>query len=139
MRNFAVSAVLVVGLALSGCASGGSGLFGRNAPDEYAVVRQAPLVVPPDFALVPPQPGAPVSVDGAQQDALEALFGGDAPRSETEKSIISRAGDGRSDPAIRSTVGDPETFTVAKGPLTQTIISAPEGAGQFATAAIPGS
>lgn len=137
MRTPAIAILVTASLSLAGCASD-SGLFGRNAPDEYAVARQAPLVVPPDFALVPPQPGAPAGVDTSQQQALEALFGGDAPRSETEANIISRAGDGRSDPGIRSNVGDPQTFTVAKGTLTQTIIAAPEGDGQEASAAIPG-
>ena len=37
---------------LAGC--GSSGLLGRERPDEFAVQRQAPLVVPPDFPLVPP-------------------------------------------------------------------------------------
>ncbi len=138
MRIPAIAIVVTAALGLAGCASG-SGLFGRNAPDEYAVARQAPLVVPPDFALVPPQPGAPAGVDNSQQQALEALFGGDAPRSATEANIISRAGDGRSDPGIRSNVGDPQTFTVAKGTLTQTIIAAPQGDGQEASAAIPGA
>ncbi len=132
MRKLATAVLVTAALGLGACALGG-----RNTPDEYAVARQAPLVVPPDFALVPPQPGAPAGVDSSQQQALEALFGGDAPRSATEANIISRAGDGRSDPGIRSNVGDPQTFTVAKGTLTQTIIAAPEGAGQEATAAIP--
>ena len=67
--------VLAIGatLMLSGC--GSSGLFNRVRPDEFAVQRQAPLVVPPDFALTPPQPGAPrPSSHSAQQDALDALF-----------------------------------------------------------------
>ena len=40
---------------LAGCAGGGP--FGRQGPDEFAVARNAPLVVPPDFALTPPRPG----------------------------------------------------------------------------------
>ncbi|HET9020016.1 MAG TPA: DUF3035 domain-containing protein [Acetobacteraceae bacterium] len=31
----------------------------RDAPDEFVVTTRAPLSVPPDFALRPPQPGAP--------------------------------------------------------------------------------
>ncbi|MGB3739561.1 MAG: DUF3035 domain-containing protein, partial [Pontixanthobacter sp.] len=33
---------------LAACGSGG-GILGRDRPDEFAVQRQAPLVVPPDF------------------------------------------------------------------------------------------
>ena len=39
-------------MLLAGC--GSSGILGRERPDEFAVQRQAPLVVPPDFELVPP-------------------------------------------------------------------------------------
>ena len=116
---------------LAGC--GGGGLFNRQRPDEMAVQRQAPLIVPPDFSLVPPQPGAPRAPDRTtQQQALDAMFGGPAPRSEVEKNTISRAG--TSDPAIRSTVGDPQTNTVAKGDVTRDILAAPQGDGREAQA-----
>lgn len=116
---------------LSAC--GSSGLFNRQRPDEFAVQRQAPLVVPPDFALTPPQPGAPRPAEQtAAQQAQEALFGAPAPRSEVEKNAISRAGSAA--PSIRSTVGDPNTNTVAKGPVTRDILSAPEGDGREAQA-----
>ncbi|MBE5073902.1 DUF3035 domain-containing protein [Erythrobacteraceae bacterium E2-1 Yellow Sea] len=120
---------------LAGC--GGSGIFNRDRPDEFAVQRQAPLVVPPDFNLVPPSPGAPRPAEGtASEQALDALFGGPAPRSSVETSALDRAGSAA--PGIRSTVGDPATNTVAKGRATRDIIAAPEGDGQFAQAVIPG-
>ena len=137
MRRLATASIVIAATGLAGCGAGG-GLFGRNAPDEYLVARQAPLVVPPEYSLVPPQPGAPSGVDASQQQALEALFGGPAPRSSVESNVIGRAGEGRSDAAIRSTVAAAEDFTVAKGALTQAIVAAPEGAGQEATAAIQG-
>jgi hypothetical protein len=127
---------LIAGMAalLSGCGSGG--LLGRDRPDEFAVQRQAPLVVPPDFSLVPPQPGAPRPAEGtAAQQALEALFGGPAPRSAVETSALDKAGE--ADPGIRSSVGDTGTFTVDKGTTTQAIVAAPEGDGQAAQAVIP--
>lgn len=121
-------------LLTSGCASGG--LLGRDRPDEFAVQRQAPLVVPPDFNLVPPAPGAPRPAEGtAAQQAMEALFGGPAARSGVETSAIDRAG--RADPGIRSAVGDAGTNTVAKGTVTRDILAAPEGAGGAAQATIP--
>jgi len=119
---------------LAGCAGGG--ILNRERPDEFAVQRQAPLVVPPDFALEPPQPGAPRPAEGtAAQQALEALFGGPAPRSAVETNAISRAG--TAEPGIRSAVGSPTTFTVDKGTTTQAIVAAPEGDGQAASAVIP--
>ncbi len=133
-----VTAILTLAGAaalLSGC--GGSGIFNRQGPDEFAVQRQAPLVVPPDFALTPPAPGAPRPADQtAQQQAQDALFGPPAPRSDVEKNAISRAGS--SVPGIRSMVGDPLTNTVAKGTVTRDVIAAPEGDGREAQATIPG-
>ncbi|MEO0061715.1 MAG: hypothetical protein RLZZ08_275 [Pseudomonadota bacterium] len=123
-----------VGTMLSGCSTG---LLNRDRPDEFAVQRQAPLVIPPDFQLTPPQPGAPRPAEGtAAQQALEALFGGSAPRSKVETTTLRRAGS--AEPGIRSSVGDLATFTVDKGTATRTIIAAPEGDGQEASAVIPG-
>ena len=120
-------------LLLAAC--GGSGIAGRERPDEFAVQRQAPLVVPPDFELSPPAPGAPRPTEGtAAQQALDALFGGPVPRSATETTMLRRAG--VPEPGIRSLVGDDQTFTVDKGTTTRTILAAPEGDGQGATAAL---
>ena len=122
-------------LLVSGCTSGG--LFNRDRPDEFAVQRQAPLVVPPDFNLVPPAPGAPRPAEGtASQQAMEALFGGPAARSGVETSALDRAG--RAEPGIRSAVGDAGTNTVAKGTVTRDILAAPAGPGGAAQAVIPG-
>lgn len=121
---------------LAACGSGG-GILGRDRPDEFAVQRQAPLVVPPDFNLVPPAPGAPRPAEGtASEQALEALFGGPAPRSGVETSALDRAG--AAAPGIRSSVGDPQTNTVAKGRITRDIIAAPEGDGANSQTIIPG-
>jgi hypothetical protein len=94
-------------------------------------------VVPPDFALTPPAPGAPrPSENTASQQALDALFGGSAPRSDVEKTSLNRAGTAA--PGIRSSVGDPATNTVAKGEVTRDIIAAPQGDGREAQTVIPG-
>ena len=133
MRTIAPLAVLSV--ALGGC--GSTGFLNRDRPDEFAVSRQAPLVIPPDFSLAPPNPGAPRPQDNdASSQALDALFGGPAPRSAVEKDALGRAG--ASAAGIRSTVGDPQTNTVAKGSVTRDILAAPEGDGREAQAAIPG-
>jgi len=121
---------------LSACASGG--VLGRDRPDEFAVTRNAPLVIPPDFALVPPKPGEPVPQAGdARTQALEALFGGPAPRSEAERQMLNQAGSDRVAQGVRSVAGDPGTQVVDKGGTTQTIIAAPEGPGQEASVSTP--
>ena len=136
MKHTARTIVLAAAvLGLSACNS--INLGNRGAPDEFAVQRQAPLVVPPDFHLVPPAPGAPRPTEGtAQEQALEALFGGPQARSAVETSALRLAG--APDPGIRSAVGDVETYTVDKGTAVRAIIAAPEGDGQAARAIIPG-
>ena len=88
MRN--VMILGLAGLTLAGCGGGG---LDRARPDEFAVARRAPLVVPPDFALAPPSPGAPrpQEADSSTQ-ALQAMFGGPAPRSAPETSALNQAG-----------------------------------------------
>ncbi|MBD3730036.1 MAG: DUF3035 domain-containing protein [Sphingomonadales bacterium] len=133
----ATTIVLLIGGSAALASCGGGGLLNRARPDEFAVQRQAPLVVPPDFNLVPPAPGAPRPGEGtASEQALDALFGGPAPRSAVETSALSRAGS--ADPGIRSSIGDPQTHTVAKGSVTRDILAAPEGDGANAQAVIPG-
>ena len=135
MKKALTIALLAGATTLTACGSGS--FLDRERPDEFAVQRQAPLVVPPDFNLVPPAPGAPRPAEGtAAEQALDALFGGPAQRSQIETSALDRAGTAA--PGIRSAVGDPETNTVAKGRVTRDIIAAPEGDGQFAQAVIPG-
>lgn len=134
-KSFTFALLAGAGAMLSACAGGG--FLNRDRPNEFAVQRQAPLVVPPDFNLVPPEPGAPRPTEGtASEQALDVLFGGPAPRSGVETSVLERAG--TVDPGIRSAVGDAQTHTVAKGRVTRDIIAAPEGDGGAAVAVIPG-
>lgn len=47
----------------------------KQSPDEFRVVSRAPLTVPPDFALRPPEPGAPRPQEGTpSQQAERAVF-----------------------------------------------------------------
>ena len=130
---------LIAGLALVALASGcATNKLGRTGPDEFAVARQAPLVIPPDFSLTPPRPGAPRANDvSPNAQALDALFGGTAQRSAGDTATIAAAGVDSDDPVIRSTVGDPGTTVVDKGATTRDVVAAPEGDGQNAKAATP--
>ena len=123
-------------ILLAGC-----GVFGgkTKALDEFAVARNAPLVIPPDYSLTPPVAGTvSMTAQDAQTQAIEALFGGPAPRSSTEMSVLERAGRDRAALGIRSTAGDPSTTVVDKGQATQTILAAPESNSAEATAQTPG-
>ena len=134
MRKVAsIATGLSLAVLLAGCGAGQ-----RVRPDEFAVARQAPLVIPPDFALVPPAPGAAPTTSGtANQQALDALFGGTAARSASESATVSAAGGDSAADGIRSDAGDPGTTVVDKAGTTRDIVAAPEGDGQDARAVTP--
>jgi hypothetical protein len=131
---------LVPLVALSAVALTGCGIIGGRpqAPDEFQVARNAPLVIPPDYSLTPPVAGtAALTPQDAQQQAIDALFGGPAPRSQSESHLLDRAGRDRTAIGARSTAGDPDTRVVDKGPVTTAILNAPEADGQIASAQVP--
>jgi hypothetical protein len=123
--------LLICGSAMALAACGKTGLAGHKGPDEMAISRNAPLVVPQDFSLTPPRPGAPRAVgQDAQGAAMEALFGPGTkvpPKSPAEQQLLDKAGAGSTDPAIRSNAGDPKTPTVNKGAFVRELIDAPAG------------
>ncbi|MEO6581822.1 MAG: DUF3035 domain-containing protein [Sphingomicrobium sp.] len=124
-------AILLSALALSGCAMIG----GRSAaPDEFAVVRNAPLIIPPDYTLTPPAPGtASVSAGDVQSQAIDVLFGGPAPRSSAETSLLESAGRDRATVGAKSSAGDPNTRIVDKGTVTAKILATVQGDSSVAT------
>ena len=122
-------------LVVAGCAGGGP--FQRQRPDEFAVARNAPLVVPPDFALAPPRPGQPDAGADPRAQALQALFGGPAPRAEIERNMLQVAGGDQAVLGARSVAGDPQTSVVNRGTLVQTIMQLPEGDGREASVTAP--
>ena len=135
MRKLLPTLLVLPAIALGGCS-----LFApkTKALDEFAVARNAPLVIPPDYTLTPPVAGTvSTTAEGAQAQAIEALFGGPAPRSQTERTILDNAGRDRATIGVRSVAGDPETRVVDKGAQTQAIIAAPESNSPDATAQPP--
>jgi len=136
MRKALPVLFLLPALAVGGCS-----IFNTGQPkslDEFAVARNAPLVIPPDYSLTPPVAGTvSLSAQDAQTQAIEALFGGPAPRSSTETSVLERAGRDRAAMGIRSTAGDPETKVLDKGQSTQAIIAAQPADSETASAQTP--
>jgi hypothetical protein len=132
MRKAVTALVLVAAVATSGCAA----MRGRSrTPDEFAVARNAPLIIPPDFTLAPPVAGtAGLSPSDAQQQAIDALFGGPAPRSNAETSMLDAAGRDTAQSGIRSTAWDPDTRIIDKGPTTVAILTAPVADSEIASA-----
>jgi hypothetical protein len=130
MRNLSILFIASAALALTAC-GGGNRLGEQRGPDELAISRSAPLVVPSEFNLTPPRPGTPRATGAeSQQQAMEALFGPGIrvpPRSPAEQQLLDKAGAGAIEPGIRSNVGDTATKTVDKGAFIRELVSAPAG------------
>lgn len=126
------AALLVTGaaVALSGCDTIRSAAgMEKSAPDEFAVTTKAPLVIPPDYNLQPPRPGAvPTNQVDPSDAAEEALYGNDPATvaaqlpntfSESEKMLLANAKVQNTDPQIRqnlasdykNTIGADDGFT----------------------------
>lgn len=121
MRKVYFAVVLVAAATFSGCVHRSR----VSTPDEFAVARNAPLIIPPDFNLAPPVAGtAGLTPSEAQQQAIDVLFGGPAPRSPGEISLLDTAGRNDAQLGIRSQVWDPDTRLVDKGPETVQILTA---------------
>ena len=124
-RGIALPVLAAVGLAtmLGGCTDFRRAFGMEKAiPDEFAVVSRAPLAIPPDYSLRPPQPGAAPSQEVAAQDrAKEAIFRAGtqqaslppaaSQRTPGEGALLDAAGAPKADPDIRQRVADDTALT----------------------------
>lgn len=104
-----------LGVALAGCGSTSDIIgAGKDAPDEFAIVTKQPLIIPPDFNLHPPRPGAaPTNQLSPTDTAQSALFSDDAGQvastisgsySQGEKILLARAGAANVNDSIRQLI-----------------------------------
>ena len=95
---------LMAVLGLGGC---GTFAGGNSKPDEFRVVTKAPLVMPPEYKLLPPRPGevGPEELR-ASQAARRAILGtaaGSSTRASIgERALVQSAARGEYDPDIRA-------------------------------------
>ena len=117
-HGFVLTAVAAMAVMLAGCTTIRN-TFGveRGGPDEFTVVRHAPLTLPPDYNLRPPQPGVPppqettaeeqarTAVIGSQSGLVAGSgFGAVNTQSSGESALLRQAGADRVDPSIRDTI-----------------------------------
>lgn len=99
--------IQILGVAALAALGVGACASGSNTPDEFRVLRKAPLTVPPDYQLRPPAPGAARPQELAPDaQARVAVFGTDMARdaSEGEKMFIAKAGGDAVDRSVRNQV-----------------------------------
>lgn len=118
MKKILMLAALAASTALMACEKTKEQFdFSKKAPDEFAVVKRAPLEMPPDYSIRAPQPGAPRPQE-ASTDALarQAILGPEATQSIARQSgvtqgeavLLQKTGAANASPAIRAKV-DAET------------------------------
>jgi hypothetical protein len=108
-HGFLPAALLVA--ALSACSNVKEELgVGRNSPDEFTVIKRAPLTLPPDYNLRPPGDSAAVSPAGdAATQAKTTLLGKEGARTAEgagEKTLLNKLGTGAADPGIRKQIDE---------------------------------
>ena len=95
----------IAAATLVGCQSVSRGLgLTSTAPNEFNIVTKAPLVVPPEYNLRPPQPGESSAENNySQASARRALLGDVDPTEPTRGEIVlmAKAGVGRADQEVR--------------------------------------
>lgn len=131
-KIWTLSLLATAAIAMTACSSNRE-ILGSEV-DASVASRQASLIIPPDFSMKPPAPGS--VTQGNESEALQAMFGGKAPRSVVESDVLAKAG--RADMGIRSSVGTKNTLTINKGTLTQDILRSPEGNNPGVTAGVGG-
>jgi hypothetical protein len=93
--------------------------FSKKAPDEFAVVKRAPLEMPPNYTIRPPRPGqSRPQEDSAVDEAKQAVFGPETltgatagkkePVSQGEAILLQKTGIDLTAPDIRDVI-DAET------------------------------
>lgn len=110
-KHNSLLAALLATVMLAGCSNAKEQLgLTRSAPDEFAVVKRAPLEMPPDYGLRPPVPGAPRPQEqNVGEQARETVFGSDqgtrqAAPASGEAALLQEAGAYETDPNIRRVV-----------------------------------
>lgn len=113
MKTALLISTLIASTLVSGCAA----LGGSNSPDEFRVVKKAPLVVPPDYSLRPPEAGSgtPFEVDETRAGTASA-FGSDigTNASASERALVASAGANAVSPVIREQVDWEEAAIIRK-------------------------
>lgn len=102
--------VMLAVLALSACSEVKRSLgYEKAPPDEFQVVQRAPLSMPPDFSLRPPQPGATRPQEGTTRDQARRVLTGQrlstpiatAGRTQGDVTLLKRFGAESIQPDIR--------------------------------------
>jgi hypothetical protein len=97
-------------LLLEGCQQTKDALgISRDVPDEFAVVKHAPLEMPPDFTMRPPKPGVKRPQEKTVTEETKSLLLASKKTESTPitpgaQALLSQAGTHTRDPQIREVI-----------------------------------
>lgn len=98
--------LMLLAPALAGCGDVRNALgYDKNAPDEFAVVARAPLSLPPNFQLRPPEPGAQRPQEPLKRHGARNLIVKNADAATTAGSATT--GDGAINRLLRTEQANP--------------------------------
>jgi len=122
IRRIAILTLALIGLSACGDLKTTLGI-NRKGPDEFTVVAKAPLILPPDFSLRPPEPGAlrpqetnPSALAASALTGRQALTLSEQRQTQTagasrgEIAMLRQAGADKADPNIRQTIREEATL-----------------------------
>ncbi|MDF3023548.1 MAG: hypothetical protein K0R10_909 [Alphaproteobacteria bacterium] len=81
--------------------------MGRASPDEFMVVKRAPLTMPPDYDLRAPSPDSLPPASEASNQAKAALMGDNtvtAQKGSAEDALLQKMGAENADPSVRTAI-----------------------------------
>jgi len=111
MRSLVAAAACLAMLAGCGQVKSALGVGTKKSPDEMQVLSRPPLVLPPDFNLRPPEPGAPETREEPVREQAARILTGNAERrqgdlSQGEQAFLQKAGADQADPEIRQVLAE---------------------------------
>jgi hypothetical protein len=143
LRRFVLIGSLgCLALSLAACDSIREAVGSNKAPpDEFTVVTKSPLIIPPDYNLRPPKPGAPPLNQVSPTESAQAALYADDPKavasaisgnySEGEKLLLAQTGAASATDSIRQQIAaDNSSKDSADESFTdQLLFSTPDNSG----------
>ncbi len=128
-KRFFLSAACVCLFTLPACSSLRNAMgAGKNPPDEFRVLTKAPLVIPPEYNLRPPKPGAPRPQEmSSSEKARQALFEQGKRGSDAEEFLGAQAGARGTNPDIRNVLDAEAGIETKSEDLSRRLLSQTPG------------
>lgn len=121
LKLLMLAALTAPALSLGGCA-GFARAIGteKTVPDEFEVITKAPLIIPPDFSLKPPAPGAERGPQTEAELIAQRAMLGEAQAytpgmTPGERALVAAAGATHADPLIRQVVDQEYASLISRG------------------------